>query len=439
VDSDAGSTVRSHKELEAGSARATAAAEHYDALGRAAAARGHGVDVVAASLEEVGLYEMKALLGRTGGAALQGESFQDSHLLDSLRRLYARAPDGSVGMGFGAQFELTAGRDCEAIEHIGGGGGAAGEPEGLSVRECGGARSFAWEGGSLSPHTCVGLTLTPAKKGGGASVMPQHQLLQLSARYSTAGGRRVRRVTTLRLPRLTQSYDAKSLLPALDQQAVAALLVRQAVAKANSGASAPEMLRWIDRLLIKTMKTLCAYSKGDPGSVALPPAAGIVPGFVFHLRRSPVLRTSGASPDRTTFFRLLASTLDTFSSLLLVQPTLRGFRVGSGGSAPLPLEPTSVTPDRLLLLDSFTQLVVCKGGALALAARSPGSPPAEEVQQLTDAVAAEAAALGAARFPAPLLIECEQGSSKARYLAQKVNPDVPLSAFLQGLYRAIVE
>ena len=152
-----------------------------------------------------------------------------------------------------------------------------------------------------------------------------------------------------------------------------------------------------------------------------------------------MLRTSGASPDRTTFFRLLASTLDTFSSLLLVQPTLRGFRVGSGGSAPLPLEPTSVTPDRLLLLDSFTQLVVCKGGALALAARSPGSPPAEEVQQLTDAVAAEAAALGAARFPAPLLIECEQGSSKARYLAQKVNPDVPLSAFLQGLYRAIVE
>ena len=34
---------------------------------------------------------------------------------------------------------------------------------------------------------------------------------------------------------------------------------------------------------------------------------------------------------------------------------------------------------------------------------------------------------------------CEQYSSKARYLTQKLNPDVPLATFLQGLYQAIVE
>ena len=42
------------------------------------------------------------------------------------------------------------------------------------------------------------------------------------------------------------------------------------------------------------------------------------------------------------------------------------------------------------------------------------------------------------RFPAPETFECEQYSSKARYLVQKLNPDVPLSEFLQGLYKAIV-
>lgn len=223
------------------------------------------------------------------------------------------------------------------------------------------------------------------------------------------------------------------------QKAVAALLVRQAVAKADGGASAPEMLKWIDRLLIKMMRTLCSFSKGNPGSVMLPREAGILPGLVFHMRRSAVLRTSGASPDRSCFFRLLASTLDTFSSLVMVQPTLIGYQPGDGSGRPLPLEPASVTPDRVLLLDSFTQLVVCKGGALALAARAAGSPAATEVEQLLRRVTSDAEALGANRFPAPMFIECEQGSSKARYLTQKVNPDVPLSTFLQGLYRAIVE
>jgi len=44
----------------------------------------------------------------------------------------------------------------------------------------------------------------------------------------------------------------------------------------------------------------------------------------------------------------------------------------------------------------------------------------------------------ATRFPAPEVFECDQYSSKARYLVQKLNPDVPLAEFLQGLYKAIV-
>lgn len=451
VEADHGSSVRSHTELQAGSQRAKAAAAYYDCLAQTAASRGHGIDVVSASLDETGLYEMRALMQRTGGVALQAESFEDETLVKSLERLYGTDGDSDAAMGFGSKIELIAGRDCAAVQHVGGGASVGAITDGtskgddssdISVKECGGARSFSWNAGCLSPHTCIGLTLTPAKPSSNAAdmaVMRDSQLLQLSATYSTAGGRRVRRVTTLRLPRLQRSWDAKQLLPALDQKAVGALLVRQAVAKADGGASGPEMLKWIDRLLIKMMRTLCTYAKGDPGSVMLPREAGILPGLVFHLRRSAVLRTSGSSPDRTCFFRLLASTLDTFSSLVMVQPTLIGYQPGGGSGRPLPLEPPSILPDRVLLLDSFTQLVICKGAALALAARSPGSPAAAEVEQLARRVRSDAEALGAERFPAPTLIECDQGSSKARYLAQKVNPDVPLSTFLQGLYRAIAE
>lgn len=156
----------------------------------------------------------------------------------------------------------------------------------------------------------------------------------------------------------------------------------------------------------------------------------------------------------------------------------------------------------MLLLDSFNQLVLCQGGALALAARTPGSPAApqvniilyytllyyyiryntilygarrprrkclavralkedarnqtslkqtpkterslknrprslknrpippqapapsktttpsplkKQVEELRLRVRAEAERLGAARFPAPTVIECEQGSSKVHF------------------------
>ena len=46
--------------------------------------------------------------------------------------------------------------------------------------------------------------------------------------------------------------------------------------------------------------------------------------------------------------------------------------------------------------------------------------------------------LVAQRFPVPEVFECEQYASKARYLVQKLNPDVPLNTFLQGLYQAVV-
>ena len=55
----------------------------------------------------------------------------------------------------------------------------------MSVTEYAGARSFSWAGGCLSPHTCIGLTLTPAKPSGGggaeSGLMRESQLLQLSA------------------------------------------------------------------------------------------------------------------------------------------------------------------------------------------------------------------------------------------------------------------
>ena len=116
---------------------------------------------------------------------------------------------------------------------------------------------------------------------------------------------------------------------------------------------------------------------------------------------------------------------------------LRFRRSPSDGSK---LEGASIQPDRLLLCDSFTQLIVCRGAALAGWLREgERHPAAEELAALVGSVDAEVARLDSGRFPAPERILCDQHGSKARYLTQKLHQDVPLPKFLQGLYSAIVE
>ena len=213
-----------------------------------------------------------------------------------------------------------------------------------------------------------------------------------------------------------------------------------------------QLVKTLDRQLIKTMKHLCDFRKGDPSSVMLPPPVGMIPGalhtvtyyccmpsawsrvrwplsmarprrhnstalalalrgsvplaprsnrsgpkltglifhplhavtpcyrphlpsvtrrytllhpvtgLIFHLRRSPAVRTTGFSPDETAYFRLLVTSLSVYSTLVLVQPALLAYDVGRAPT-PMPLEPTVIGPQRSLLLDTFLQVcttVTCR-------------------------------------------------------------------------------
>eukprot|EP00966_Prymnesium_polylepis_P167908 3881823-Prymnesium_polylepis.1 len=97
-----------------------------------------------------------------------------------------------------------------------------------------------------------------------------------------------------------------------------------------------------------------------------------------------------------------------------------------------------MSPDRSLLLDTYLKLILCHGANLANARRSSEGDAYASAGALEEAARAERDELADARFPAPEVLECDQYSSKARYLVQKLNPDVPFLAFLQGLYKAVV-
>jgi hypothetical protein len=436
--------VRSHADIAANGEKAEAV-QHYTQLGRRAVARGHALDVICAALDDVGLWEMRSCVQRTGGVALSAESFGAPQLLESLRRLLVVDDAGELAMGFGSRFELRVPKDCGSLELLGGGGGGGGSDagagadgaDGVDSSEAAEARCFSWSGGCVGPQSCSGLLLHPAsdKRKRGAQ-LGDSVVMQMCVEYRHAAGGRRLRVTTLKLPCAPPQLPPAQLLPALDQQAAAVLLTRMTVQKAAKAGGVDESLRWLDRLLIRLMQSLCQYRKGDPRTIMLPPRLSQLPGILFHLRRSGAIRTSGTSPDLTAAFRLLASSLSVYNTLVLVQPTLLGYDVGRTGATPLPLDGSSITPDRSLLLDSFRQVILCHSRQLAQAEKS--KTPPEGVKAMFAQARADMAKLEADRFPAPEVIECEQYGSKARYLTQKLHSDVPLDEFLRGLYKAVV-
>ena len=65
----------------------------------------------------------------------------------------------------------------------------------------------------------------------------------------------------------------------------------------------PDVLRWLDRMLIRLCQKFADYRKDDPSSFQLAGNFSIYPQFMFHLRRSQFLQVFNNSPDETTYFR----------------------------------------------------------------------------------------------------------------------------------------
>ena len=81
------------------------------------------------------------------------------------------------------------------------------------------------------------------------------------------------------------------------------LMARMAVWRAETQDDGPDVLRWVDRMLIRLCQKFGEYGKDDPNSFRLPDNFTLYPQFMFHLRRSQFLQVFNNSPDETSFYR----------------------------------------------------------------------------------------------------------------------------------------
>jgi len=150
---------------------------------------------------------------------------------------------------------------------------------------------------------------------------------------------------------------------------------------------------------------------------------------------------------------------DLTNSLIMVQPILYSYGF-NGPPEPVSLDTSSIQPERILLMDTFFQILIFHGEVIInkpnfdihlfvlfpifentnwilrtdkielllqtiaqwRQLKYQDLPEYENFRQLLAAPVDDAAEILAGRFPAPRYIDTEQGGSQARFLLSKVNP-----------------
>jgi protein transport protein SEC23 len=259
------------------------------------------------------------------------------------------------------------------------------------------------------------------------SAVPQgsRPVYQFVTQYQHADGRKRIRVTTTCRSWVDMATQQQSVIYGFDQEAASVIMARLASFRASQENDSPDILRWLDRSLIRLVQRFAEYHKDDPNSLKLSEKFSLYPQFMFHLRRSQFLQVFNNSPDESAFYRHILMQENVMESTTMIQPTLFSYSF-SGPPEPVLLDSSSILPDRILLMDDYFHVLIFHGQTIDAwrKANYQNDPAYASFKQLLEAPLADAAAIVQDRFPVPRYIVTEHEGSQARFLLSKVNPSV---------------
>lgn len=92
--------------------------------------------------------------------------------------------------------------------------------------------------------------------------------IQFITQYQHSSGQRRVRVTTC-ARNWVDSSNLHYVAPGFDQEASAVLMARVATHRCDTDDNAQDILRWLDRMLIRLVQKIGEYNKDDPNSLRL--------------------------------------------------------------------------------------------------------------------------------------------------------------------------
>lgn len=412
--------IRSHNEIERDTAKHhKKAIKFYDNLAKRAADRGQVIDIFAACLDQVGLLEMKTLVNYTNGFMILSDTFAMEIFKKTFQeRVFNKDERGLMNMAFNATLEVTTSRELKVCGLIGPAVSNNKKSSCIGETEIGVAGTCSWKFCGITPKTTASIYFEVANQ---QNIAPNTQgLIQFMTTYQHASGQHRTRITTI--ARHWADATSPSIQASFDQEAAAVLMARIATFKAEYD-DGPDVLRWLDRMLIRLCQKFADYRKDDPSSFKLQDNMSIYPQFMYHLRRSQFLQVFNNSPDETAYYRHVLNREDVNNSLTMIQPTLTSYAMGAEAQ-PVLLDSISIKPDVILLLDTFFHVLIFHGQNIAewRKAKYQDDPQYKNFALLLEMPQLDAQELLLDRFPISRFVDCDQGGSQARFLLSKVNP-----------------
>ncbi|KAF7260505.1 hypothetical protein EG68_01987 [Paragonimus skrjabini miyazakii] len=427
IDDDLRNVIRSHHDIEKDNCKyMRKAMKHYEALANRAAQNFHVVDLFSCSLDQTGLHELRYLSNYTGGFMVMGDSFSSSLFQQTYRRVFNKNAQGDFLMGFAGQMEVKTTRELKVSGCIGSCFSANIKTANTGDQEIGIGRTSIWRLNGFTPATTLSIFFEVAGSVSGPAQLPAggRGYVQFITQYQRANGQRKLRVSTACRNWVDSTTQLPHMICGFDQEAATVLIARMAMFRAET-ADSVDVLRWLDRQLIRLCHKFGDYRKDDPASFRLPDEFAFFPQFMFHMRRSQFLQVFNNSPDETAYYRHILNREDCSNSLLMIQPSLTSFSL-EGLDEPVLLDTSSLQPERVLLMDSFFHILIYQGDTIAKWKKAGylDMPEYAHIKQVLDRPRLEAEELLKTRFPMPRYIETEHDGSQARFLLSKVNPSL---------------
>ncbi|XP_069586754.1 protein transport protein Sec23A [Ranitomeya imitator] len=398
------------------------ATKHFEGLATRAAASGHVIDIYACALDQTGVLEMKCCPNFTGGYMVMGDSFNTSLFKQTFQRVFTKDTQGNFKMSFGGILEIKTSREIKISGAIGPCMSLNAKGSCVSENEIGTGGTCQWKIGGLSPTTTLAVYFEVVNQHNAPIPQGGRGAIQFVTQYQHSSGQRRICVTTIARNWADAQTQIQNIAASFDQEASAILMARLAMFRAETE-EGPDVLRWLDRQLIRLCQKFGEYHKDDPNSFRFSETFSLFPQFMFHLRRSPFLQVFNNSPDESTYYRHHFMRQDLTQSLIMMQPILYSYSF-SGPPEPVLLDSTSILPDRILLMDTFFQILIYHGETIAQWRKAgyQDMPEYENFRHLLQAPVDDGQEILCSRFPMPRYVDTEHGGSQARFLLSKVNP-----------------
>uniref|UniRef100_A0A8C6VVE7 Protein transport protein SEC23 n=1 Tax=Nothobranchius furzeri TaxID=105023 RepID=A0A8C6VVE7_NOTFU len=415
--------IRSWHDIQKDNARhLKKATKFYEGLANRSAGNGHCIDIYACALDQTGLLEMKCLSNLTGGHIVMGDSFNTSLFKQTFQRVFSKDYNNDFRMAFGGVLEVKTSRELKVCGAIGPCVSLTSKDACVSENEMGVGGTNQWKLCGLGPSTTLGMYFEVVNQHNAPVPQGGRGAIQFVTQYQHSNTHRRIRVTTIARNWADANSQIQHIESSFDQEAAAVLMARLGVFRAESE-EGPDVLRWLDRQLIRLCQKFGQFNKDDPTSFRLSESLSLYPQFMFHLRRSPFLQVFNNSPDESSYYRHHFVRQDLTQSLIMIQPILYSYSF-HGPPEPVLLDSSSILPDRILLMDTFFQLVIFHGETIAQWRKAGYQEMAEyeNFKQLLQAPLDDAQEILQTRFPMPRYVDTEHGGSQARFLLSKVNP-----------------